>query len=312
MTLDLSKLEKLRGRHARCPACAVNGHDRTGNHLFLGEDGRWGCAMRPGDAEHRREIFALVGVSRVTPKARRRVPLPNPAPVAQPIREVLFPAIRRPSCTELAQIQVLRRFPVWSPLEYLVRDGMLFTATMWDDGDTVESWILTDPARRAAQARRLDGLPWKGIGAKSKTLPGSTASWPVGAALLPTNQHPVFVCEGGPDALAVEILAWLAGAKVQVVAILGSGNRIHTDAVTLFRGRRVRIIEQNDAAALVAGTKWAQQLGEAGAWIDGWTPPPGTKDVADLLAGFAPSDEDPIADLERSAKGTELFKGLST
>jgi len=226
-------------------------------------------------------------------------------------REVLFPALRRPTCNELAQIRISRGFPVWSPLEHPVRDGMLFTATMRDGTETVEAWILTDPARRAAQARRLDGKPWVSIAAKAKTLPGSTASWPVGAALIQKYDHPVYLCEGGPDALAVEILAWLAGKQVLVVAMLGAGNRIHADALPLFCNRRIRIVEQNDDAALVAGSKWARQLHDAGARVDGWTPPAGIKDAADLLAGFAPQDEDPTADLERAAEGTELFKGMT-
>jgi len=307
--IDLAKLENRRGPHARCPACAANGHDRWGTHLYVADDGKFGCAMHPGDADHRKEIFARVGVSDARP-TRRVTPLPNAAPVAQAKREVLFPALRRPTCTELAQIQISRNFPFWSPLEYLVRAGMLFTATLRDGVEIVEVWILADSARRNAQARRLDGKPWVSIGAKAKTLPGSNASWPVGAAVLPRHERPVFLCEGGPDALAVEILAWLAGEKVQVVAMLGAGNRIHADALPLFRGRRIRIVEQNDAAALAAGNKWARQLHDAGARVDGWNPPPGVKDVADLLAGFAPQDDDPIADLERAAEGTELFKGL--
>jgi len=309
--IDHTKLENVRGRHARCPACAASGKDRAGNHLYFAADGKWGCAMHPGDAEHRKEIFALVGITEVKVKRRRITPRPNPAPVAEVKREVMFPALRRPTCTELAQIRISRGWPVWSPLEYLVRDEMLFTATMYDGADKVEAWILTDAARRSAQARRLDGRPWASIGAKAKTLPGSTASWPVGAAVIPKYDHPVFLCEGMPDALAVEIMAWLAEEKVQIVAILGAGNQIHADALPLFRGRRVRIVEQNDDASVKAGTKWARQLREAGAVVDGWTPPTGTKDVADLLAGFVPQDDDPMADLERAVSDTELFRGLT-
>jgi len=309
--IDLTQLENRRGNHARCPACAANGRDRAGNHLYLADDDRWGCAMHPGDAEHRREIFALVGVSGLGTQRRHVAPRPTPPSVEPVKREVLFPALRRPTCNELAQIRISRGFPVWSPLEHPVRDGMLFTATMRDGTETVEAWILTDPARRAAQARRLDGKPWVSIAAKAKTLPGSTASWPVGAALIQKYDHPVYLCEGGPDALAVEILAWLAGKQVLVVAMLGAGNRIHADALPLFCNRRIRIVEQNDDAALVAGSKWARQLHDAGARVDGWTPPAGIKDAADLLAGFAPQDEDPTADLERAAEGTELFKGMT-
>jgi len=311
--IDHTKLENLRGQHARCPACAAEGRDRAGNHLYIGEDGRYGCAVNPNDAEHRKQIHALVGISENKIKVKRRRPSAHPIPAPTPVepvqREVMFPALRRPTCSELALIRVSRGWPVWSPLEYLAQAGMLFTATMKDGAETVDAWILTDPSRRVAQARRLDGKPWASIGAKAKTLPGSTASWPVGAALLPTNQHPIFLCEGGPDALAVQIAAWLAGKSVQVVAVLGAGNRLHRDALPLFRGRRVRIVEQNDGAALKAGARWARQLHEAGAKVDGWAPPSGVKDIADLVASFTPQDEDPIADLEDAAVSTGLFGG---
>lgn len=67
MKLELDKLENLRscgGKWiARCPACAEAGHDRSGNHLCVFDDGRFGCVANPGEAgqEHRKRIFALVG-----------------------------------------------------------------------------------------------------------------------------------------------------------------------------------------------------------------------------------------------------------
>ncbi len=66
-SLDITRLEKVR-RHgvkitARCPACGAAGNDRSGTHLFINtESGKFGCAALPGDGEHRREIFALVGI----------------------------------------------------------------------------------------------------------------------------------------------------------------------------------------------------------------------------------------------------------
>jgi len=64
--LDPTRLEKLRPRgpksQARCPACAEDNHDRTGNHLVLFPDGKFACAAHPGDSEHRKRIFALAGL----------------------------------------------------------------------------------------------------------------------------------------------------------------------------------------------------------------------------------------------------------
>ncbi len=66
MSLNLSTLEKVRhlangGVEARCPACAEGGHDRTGEHLLIRPDGRFGCCAHPKDREHRKRIFALAG-----------------------------------------------------------------------------------------------------------------------------------------------------------------------------------------------------------------------------------------------------------
>lgn len=76
-SLDITRLEKVR-RHgakitARCPACAAAGNDRTGTHLFINtESGKFGCAALPGAGEHRREIFALVGIKTERDPAEER------------------------------------------------------------------------------------------------------------------------------------------------------------------------------------------------------------------------------------------------
>ncbi len=67
MSLAVSKLENVREQaggviQARCPACAEGGHDRSGEHLRIYPDGRFGCCVHPKDGEHRKRIFALVGV----------------------------------------------------------------------------------------------------------------------------------------------------------------------------------------------------------------------------------------------------------
>jgi hypothetical protein len=66
MSLDLTKLEKVRTAHgktiARCPACAETGEDRDGKHLAIFEDGRFACVTHQGDKEHRRRIFELAGL----------------------------------------------------------------------------------------------------------------------------------------------------------------------------------------------------------------------------------------------------------
>ncbi|MDP8218068.1 MAG: hypothetical protein P9M03_05025 [Candidatus Theseobacter exili] len=67
MNIDLSKLENCRQSDkkiiARCPACSEMGQDKTGNHLIINEDGRFGCVVYQGDygRDHRKRILHLIG-----------------------------------------------------------------------------------------------------------------------------------------------------------------------------------------------------------------------------------------------------------
>jgi hypothetical protein len=67
--IDQSRLENVKQLangtiKARCPQCAVEGSDKSGNHLRIDPDGRFGCVIYPKAAgeEHRKQIFALVGI----------------------------------------------------------------------------------------------------------------------------------------------------------------------------------------------------------------------------------------------------------
>jgi hypothetical protein len=65
MSLKLALLKNVKHRPtkivAQCPACAEVGADRTGNHLVVFTDGRFGCTAHPKDKSHRRRIAELVG-----------------------------------------------------------------------------------------------------------------------------------------------------------------------------------------------------------------------------------------------------------
>jgi hypothetical protein len=86
MSLDVSKLEnvcELPGGivQARCPACAEGGSDRTGNHLRIYPDGRFGCCVHAKNSNHRKRIFALAGIRKLgTFTVRARTPPAVEAP----------------------------------------------------------------------------------------------------------------------------------------------------------------------------------------------------------------------------------------
>ncbi len=66
--LDINQLSKVKyygGKIiAQCPACAEEGRDQKGQHLFVTPKGEFGCVLYPGDLGHghRQKIHALVGI----------------------------------------------------------------------------------------------------------------------------------------------------------------------------------------------------------------------------------------------------------
>jgi hypothetical protein len=287
--LDLDRLENAKNRGgkiiARCPACAVEGSDKSGEHLviFDGGAGKWGCVAFAGDKEHRRRIAELVGIEALREPLRPLVL----RPVALPRRSLELPALRIPTVGELAQLAELRGLPFFAGLELAVRAGQLRMAELRDRSEIVTAWVLLDSSARCAQARRLDGKQWRGIEAKAKTLPGSQAAWPIGAADI-GDKPQVALAEGGPDFLAVWSLAWWH-AKHHAVAptFMAGSHPIHADAVPLFRGKGVFLIPHRDEAGARAQRIWTAQLLKAGAaWVEPFDVTP-HKDLNELVVAVA-------------------------
>jgi hypothetical protein len=138
------------------------------------------------------------------------------------------------------------------------------------------AWFILDKSKRAAQARRLDGLPWalgnpKAVIKQPKTfnLAGSQAAWPVG--IQEAQSFPsIALVEGGPDLLAAFHFIIEQGrlSDCAPVAMLGAGMTIHPLALPLFAGKRVRIFPHSDASGSKAEARWTKQLMEAGATVD--------------------------------------------
>jgi len=277
MNLNLSLLENVRDRAgkmtARCPACAAVGADRSGEHLVITEDGRFGCILNPGrgGAEHRRAIWARAGETPDTSRIASFAPArPKPVP---PKAKPRIPDLRPLTALEMAEITDLRDWSSFAGLELLTKRGLLWHSLVWDDGQAWPSWVIIDSTRRNAQARRLDGMPWTGIhSAKAKTLPGCDASWPIGAPEI-GDRSIVLLCEGGPDFLAALLVAWWEGLDISNVApvcVTGAGNSIHAEAIPMFANKRVRIGVHADNAGKTAAERWAEQLHEVGAEVDGF------------------------------------------
>ena len=163
------------------------------------------------------------------------------------------------------------------------------------------AWVVTDPDRWAAQARRLDGARWQRISGQPKawTLPGSRANWPVGFKDAVRRKR-VALCEGGPDAIAAFHFASLSNVAddVGVVCMLGAGCSIPKECLPFFAGLPVRIFVHADRAGLGAAKRWARQLADAGATVSGFS-----------FAGLVRSNGETVGDLcDMASVGPESFE----
>jgi len=272
------------------------GADRKGEHLAVYDNGAFACILHLGQAgaAHRQRIFELAGTKDhpggpvvAPPVAFRSPPRPKPALRLPPLREL--------TKDEMSTIAQLRGWPTISGLELLSRRGLLWQGEVYDNGVNWPAWIVTDSAHRNAQARRLDGLPWHGIGnAKAKTLRGSDASWPIGVTEI--GERPlVLLCEGQPDFCAALMVAEIEGQgmtgfcveQVAPVCLAGAGHSIHDDALPHFAGKHIRISVHDDQAGWTAACRWKDQLFRAGAVsVDGIN-----------FAGLVRPDGTPVKDL---------------
>jgi len=194
---------------AACPACREAGADKRGEHLIIYDDGKFACIANQGDAgaEHRRRIMQLAGEDKGLGRGfngySARVAKLKPVCVAAPKSKAEFPPMRTPTAEELAAIAHVRGWPTAVGLEVLVERGMLLAGSVYDGGREWPAWIVTDPTRRNAQARRMDGQPWEGIGgAKAKSIRGTSAGRCIGASLIGEQTEVVWLMEGTPDLCA--------------------------------------------------------------------------------------------------------------
>ena len=169
---------------------------------------------------------------------------------------------------EMAAIAARRGWCLRVGLEILTARGLLWHGRVWDGGAEHPAWIVTDGSRRNAQARRLDGKPWEGIGgAKAKTL--CKGGWPVGLEEARPFPH-IMLCEGSADFAAALFVAWWHGcvADVAPVGIMGASNGIPAEAAPCLSGKRVTIARHADTngnAGQDAAQRWADFARAAGA-----------------------------------------------
>ena len=219
-----------------------------------------------------RELMRLSGVNGLLKSNRAYYPhlasRVSHRAINEPKKALLLPDIRSGTTLELNDLAKLRNLSINS-LKLASEKGLLWFASIQDGGENVSTWILTDSARRNAQARRLDGNRWQHIPSnpKSKTLPciPGDANWPIGAADI--GDCPIVaLCEGGPDFLSAFHFASNEGkgAEIAPVFMAGAALNIHRDSWPWFTGKIVIIFTHLDPSGKTAAEKWSKQLYKAG------------------------------------------------
>lgn len=286
-------------RPDRSPSFSVT-HDRLWHDFADGSGGDVfdfvSTALACPPREAIRRVLALAGLDHGAPlpplRHAPRPPAPPPAPKRDALRGL---DLQCPTLREVSEVADLRGLPVWAGLELAHGRGMFFCADVRHRGETRRAWILTDDARKTAQARRLDGEEWPGPEGrtfKSLSLRSDDES-PIGLDdVVNANRLAVLVAEGEGDALAAFTVAWLAGAadRVGVLCLPGAGRGLPSVVTEELQGRRVRVIRQADKAGHKAAAAWLESLTAAGISadcvnLDGLTRADGTpaKDLADLI-----------------------------
>jgi hypothetical protein len=304
-------------REDRHPSFSISSCGRLWNDFATGEAGDVvsfvKCATACTDAEAIRRVLDLAG-GNVSPVAL--APRQGPTkPVPVPYDGLAGLDVQPPTLREVLALAELRDWPTFAGLELAASRGLLRFASVKHWGDTHLAWIVTDHARKSAQARRLDGEQWPGDGYayKSKTLRADADHPPGLADVVACDRRTVLICEGEADTLAALLLAWAGDIadKVGVVCLTGASKPLPPSVLDTLRGRRCRVLRQTDTAGHKAALAWAESVHAAGiavdlANLDGRTRADGTpaKDAADLCR--RPADLENLEQLAADVFGTLL------
>jgi hypothetical protein len=213
-----------------------------------------------------REFIAIAGLS----GADAAPPNPPPPRKSSPEPERIKPKFPPMDAGDREDFEALAKLRRVSPeaVRLSVDRGLVYFA----DSQEGRTWIVTDSARWLGIARRMDGAAWKCLrGAKARTLRGSWASWPIGCR--EADGFPaVALVEGGPDLLAMLHFAIEQGAtdSVAPICMASSGISFPRETLPHFAGKRARIFFDADESGAAAFERWAKQLKEAGAVVDGF------------------------------------------
>lgn len=220
-------------------------------------------------------------------------------------RKPHLPTMRLLRSAEKAQLSALRYGISIAAIEAAEHDRRLGFC-YWpldrdgrEDSRSAPSWVITDPERWTAQFRTLSGKPYVGAeGNEFKSYSTKNIAWSIGAAQTGDCEKIVLV-EGGADMLAAyHFLCELDALSTVAVWCQFGTPRIAPEALKYARGKRVRIIADNDPPkekvfksrpaiavrpGIEAAARWVDQFRNAGvASVDTYDLSPLGEEYGDL------------------------------
>jgi Toprim-like len=216
-----------------------------------------------------------------------------PAKSSQEVKAISWPGELLEGTTETWQAFAKHRGLSFPAVHAMVQAEILRFMKLKDGS---KCYIITDSSRRAAEIRRMDGKPFGG--SKAYPLPGVDKSWLPGIDLLRgvTKTTAVLITEGATDLLsAIDIYSRYrrnhdGRNSWQPIALLGAGcKKLHPEAESLIRGRRVRLVPDGDGAGDIMTDYWTGLLRKIGCVVDVVNLPRET-DLTDHLSTLSPTD----------------------
>ncbi len=268
---------KVPWRDDKKPSLSVYDNDRLFKDFSTGEGGNVvkfiSLATNLSQSDAAKALIQWNGGTALSfslPAKRARPPTPK----TKPIKGLKLPALDIGKITELTDLRRSRGIPAFVAFELLGKRGMFGFCECKPKGlASTRCWLVTDPSLKNAQARPLypDKVDWP---FKAYTLPGSYASWPIGASTI-EDCDTVLLTEGLPDLLAVATAAWseLDGQgfdRIGLCCMVGGSLSIAEEALPLFKGKQVKVFVHNDEAGRQAFDRWWHQLKPFASHLSGW------------------------------------------
>lgn len=168
---------------ARCPACAAQGEDRSGNHLVIFEGGPYSCIVHKKENGHSKTIWQLVGIP-----FELRAPQRGAMRIQRESQERFAKARERDKLAELAALQrdsIIASYP-WSFQEAAMDyhwlanhperalDSRRFLAAMFNPLDLIWTGELNESGQQKYAERWRTCSGWSSAPAGERVGPMTT------------------------------------------------------------------------------------------------------------------------------------------